>query len=765
MSLSRFNPNRSRYGIAVAALTVLVLIACVEIFGFNLAHWRTLSNDPQTLQLADASQHKAGSHIILGSGLRYSTASETLTVTDATSAYLDVSTNANSISSLTMHVREQHVALSDSQNVSVRIDTRAYDSSSKTANRTSSNAAENTEHAKNADGTASWSVSGTHTINAEVSSSLTMRVRPTSAQSSTTRIWIQEPNDTTLTISSITLNPRIPLNFSPLRMALMALAVAAVLALLPRSRLWSTQLDTSRKGQRWVMGITIAAIAIYGLVGIITSIAAFTPQQFHHPGSYTYDYNQYAYLADALLHGRPWLDLEVPQRFAQLADPYDVAARERLLGSGVTPIYWDYAFFNGRWYSYFGVIPAVLLYMPYQATTSLWVRNGLMLPTPAAMSLLTALGMIFAVLLVIRILRRHFPHASLATTVISVITVLLATNFPYLTSSGMFYTIPTAASLALTFMGLWFWLGARGSSARLSYAHIVAGSVCIAMNLGCRPTFILAALLAIPIFGPDAMKFIRTRHIKAFCTTLACGIIPAIVIVMPLLAYNYWRFGSITNFGNNYQITVTNMTQYTAPLSTMAPVIGYYLALPPNFTSSFPWVDYAPVPLNSWQYAEPALGGIFFIAPMLLMMAALPFLTSRLHQRHILASAYSMLGLGILLLLFNAYKAGFSWRYMLDFTWLFSLVSVLCIAEVLSHIPPRTSTDASSITTHDMGQFHSNEHAIAHQTLIQWIILALLFMTAIMSVLGVLLLSERNDPTSTLAIAQWFSITQWCSIA
>lgn len=752
MSLSRFSPNRSRLGITVAVLTALLLISCVEIFGFNLAYWQTLSNDSQTLQLADATQSGTGTDLILGSGLRYSRASGTLTITDATRAYLDISTDSSSVSSLTLHVSGQHIALSDSQNVNVRIDTLTNGSGRTTANGT--------------DAAASWSVSGTHTINALVSDSLTMQLRPASAQSATTRIWIQEPAKTTLTISSITLNPRVPLNISPLRIGLMALGVVVILALMPWSRLWSMRLDTSRTALHWFTGITIMTMVAFGLVGAITSIAAYQSQEFHNPGGYTYDYNQYAYLADALLHGRPWLELKVPQSFAQLADPYDVAVRERLLSRGVTPIYWDYAFFDGHWYSYFGVIPAVLIYMPYQAITSLWVSNGLMLPTPAAMSILTALGMIFAVLLVIRILQRHFPHSSLATTVICVVAMLLATNFPYLASSGMFYTVPFAASLALTFMGLWFWLGSRTSSSRLSYTHVVAGSACIAMNLGCRPTFILTALLAIPIFGPYALELIHTRRIRAFCTTLACGIIPAIAIFIPLLAYNYWRFGSITNFGNDYQITVTNMTQYKAPLSTIAPVIGYYLALPPNFTSAFPWVDYAPVPLNSWQYAEPALGGIFFIAPILLMMVALPLLTSRLRARHILASAYSMLGLGILLLLFDAYKAGFSWRYMLDFSWLFSLVSVLCIAEVLSRIPPHHQSNASSIMTRDMGKSQGSEQTTAQWTIAQWtitrgtisqwIILALLFITAIMGILGTLLLWERNDPTTSLALAQWF---------
>lgn len=66
------------------------------------------------------------------------------------------------------------------------------------------------------------------------------------------------------------------------------------------------------------------------------------------------------------------------------ADPYDVATRQRLLADGVSPVYWDYAFYQGHWYSYFGVVPALLLFLPYRAVTSLFVRWRAVCPAVAA---------------------------------------------------------------------------------------------------------------------------------------------------------------------------------------------------------------------------------------------------------------------------------------------------------------------------------------------------------------------------------------------
>lgn len=66
-----------------------------------------------------------------------------------------------------------------------------------------------------------------------------------------------------------------------------------------------------------------------------------------YEGTYTYDFDQYDYVARALLDGHAWLDLDVPDALRDAADPYDVATRQRLLADGVSPVYWDYAFYQG----------------------------------------------------------------------------------------------------------------------------------------------------------------------------------------------------------------------------------------------------------------------------------------------------------------------------------------------------------------------------------------------------------------------------------
>ena len=85
--------------------------------------------------------------------------------------------------------------------------------------------------------------------------------------------------------------------------------------------------------------------------------------------------------AQALLKGQLHLR-EAPPQMAQLADPYDPAQ--------YSPFYtFDLSYYQGRIYSYFGVVPPLLLFLPWrlltgsyptdQFGTGLFMTLGLML--------------------------------------------------------------------------------------------------------------------------------------------------------------------------------------------------------------------------------------------------------------------------------------------------------------------------------------------------------------------------------------------------
>lgn len=518
----------------------------------------------------------------------------------------------------------------------------------------------------------------------------------------TLRVWVEEPKGSVIPIEAVRANVHVPFSFSPARVALMAGVLLLIAALGPWSRLWRVRLDPSSRAQRWAFVALLAPFAVIAVTNIVWQVMYARPLTFHTTGGYTYEFEQYGRIADSLIHGRVSLDLPVPAELADAANPYDVATRERLLREGVTPIYWDHAFLDGRWYSYFGVLPAVLLFAPYRLLT------GRMLSSAAAMHLLLFLALLFTWLLVVRLVGRLAPRTSVAATLVALIFVPLAGNFGYLFFRTNFYSVPFAASLTLTALGLWLWVGAQtvkppltpidrwkvGSAPELSLPRLGLGALCIASNFGCRPTFCLAALLGFPLFRPQ---------IGALVSGLAAGLVPwrkalrapgvvvlaALVPIVPLMMYNHARFGSFLDFGTAYQMTVTDMTRFHEPLVNLVPLVGYYLLLPLRFAGSFPWVRLSPTPLPEWSFTEPMVGGLFVLCPLLLFAFVTPFLGRdgsrsdagrRPGRTPFLLVA---LALGVALTVFDAASAGLGWRYMCDFGWLFALAALPALLRVM----------------------------------------------------------------------------------
>ena len=276
---------------------------------------------------------------------------------------------------------------------------------------------------------------------------------------------------------------------------------------------------------------------------------------------------------------------------------------------------------------------------------------------------------------------------------------LLGSNASYLHFRLNFYSVPFAASLMFTTLGLWLWLKAtperhpgRGEHVHvgswsvagaqpLSLRYLAAGAACIAANFGCRPTFALSALLCFPIFWPQItslLQGLKSRSLppRRALRAPAAVIIPALIVVLPLMAYNVARFGSPLDFGNDYQMTVTDMTRFVQPTANFLPSVGAYLFLPLRFTSEFPFIGMTPMAFREWGYYELMAGGLFTACPLLLLALAAPFLRRRMHRSGYWGLATCSLALAVLLAVFDSHTAGLGWRYICDFGWMMAIAAL-----------------------------------------------------------------------------------------
>ena len=394
--------------------------------------------------------------------------------------------------------------------------------------------------------------------------------------------------------------------------------------------------------------------------------------------------NQYALLADALIEGKFVLDLPVSPDLAALPNPYDFKARAAF-GSEENPIFWDHAFYKGQYYSYFGVVPAVFLYVPVKLLT------GQSLPTPYAIAIIGTLTIVAMALLVYRIAKRYFGDtANLPVLIVAFLVTFAASNVCYLAFVARFYSVPILSSILCTSLGLWFWFGARKEmdygkqNYQLSSRHLFLGSFFMALNFGCRPQFMLASFLAFAVFGTELFKDRSLVSIRSAKQTV-CALLPYVLVIAPLVLYNYLRFGSLFDFGSHYNLTGFDMNSYKQPWSTTLSLLYSYSLQPLTILSQFPYFDVVEVVVpKGWAPTEPSFGGFLILNPCILLTLVLAlFAWRKLKESKLLVLGFMLIAFAVIVCIVDTRVAGFTQRYFSDFGLYLALA--FCFAFMALH--------------------------------------------------------------------------------
>lgn len=392
----------------------------------------------------------------------------------------------------------------------------------------------------------------------------------------------------------------------------------------------------------------------------------------------TQDGAQYNHLADSLLAGKVTLDLPKSEILLSMENPYDTPLRTELNAEAQEPIFWDYAFYDGEYYCYFGVLPCILTFLPVKALTGLNLRTDIAV-------------VFFAILVVwsIFFMLKQLQCAFFRKMTISGFVVGLLITY---TACGVFeqaffprlYPLPILSGYLFSTCCLTAWFKAKRISietGRISKAYLAIGAACAGCTLGCRPQFILVCLLALPLFWAE----IRNRRffsLKGIGNTLSV-ILPILIVAVPFLYYNYIRFGSITDFGAAYNLTGADMTSYQFDPYTIFVRSLEYLFMP--FTSSsagFPYIE----AVNNRGIAilmtnEPFFAGFVFLNPcMLLVFCLLSKRARTLINGHgkLLCFTLSCAVIALADIVIASYVSGVNMRYFADFSLYLILPCLIC---------------------------------------------------------------------------------------
>lgn len=244
----------------------------------------------------------------------------------------------------------------------------------------------------------------------------------------------------------------------------------------------------------------------------------------------------YSELVHGLLKGHLYLDVPVDPAMVAAKNPYAYDVW-RYHGWMV-----DASYYHGRYFLYFGVVPAVLFLLPYHLITGLdlWLGTADFYVASAAFVVLAAL--------ILRIRRRHFPDSSPAW----IVPVLLALGFNVgilsLIRRPWIYELPIASGL-LFVGGMLHALFASLESRRPACWLALAG-VCLGLAVGSRPPFLLAGASCAWVAGWHRWRQGPRSWRPLLALAVGFGAVFALI-----LAYNAGRFGNPLEFGLRYQLT------------------------------------------------------------------------------------------------------------------------------------------------------------------------------------------------------------------
>lgn len=469
-------------------------------------------------------------------------------------------------------------------------------------------------------------------------------------------------------LRAIHLNTPVPLQLSVLRLLLTTLLPVALYALL-RFPSFTESIEKRRRTLTFTTaGIT--AVLVFAAF-IITYILTFDPNVSYFARFQSTTGNQITKeLVDAFSAGQAHLLQEPSQELLELENPYDWSLRRE---SGVYAL-WDHLLFDGKYYSYYGIAPVLLLFWPFHKLT------GFYFPTSEAVFLFGAIGIICLSALFLELIKRFFPKLPVNIAIFSLIILQFSSGIWYCFAYDNFYEIAQAGGFMFTCAGAWLLLrsGVVGEG-KIRKTDLVLSAFCLSMAVLSRPTLALYCIVAVIflIFGYIKLRK-ETPAEKRKSETISywvCALICYVIIGGIQMLYNYERFGNFFDFGIQYSLTINDFTR--AQYHTDLALIGFwnFLFAFPKVEPNFPFVlsNFSDLSVNGYYFIanQNAVGILWRALPVFGYLGAVKAYKTLEKQNKI--KAILLIGscciLAPLIIIFSIWESGYGVRYCADFTW------------------------------------------------------------------------------------------------
>ncbi|MBV8938235.1 MAG: hypothetical protein JO089_00150 [Alphaproteobacteria bacterium] len=283
----------------------------------------------------------------------------------------------------------------------------------------------------------------------------------------------------------------------------------------------------------------------------------------------------YAMLGNAFLAGHTYLKMQPHPALAMLEDPYAPAQNQRYRLH-------DASLFEGKYYLYFGPVPALVLFVPVKLLTGYGLSDG-------DLTFILALTGTFCLSLLICLMAAREESIDRWGLLFVILSVGVGTWIPFMLRRPSFYEAAIAGAYCFSAMGaLFLWVSLHRRTHRSYWPGLA--SLCFGLAVGCRLSHVFNIILPAAAYL-FMLRYRKLRHGKWACAFWIFG--PWLACLAALGAYNYARFHSPFVTGWHYQLTIFNVhsSGFHSFKPWLAPYHAYFYLLKP-----LPWKDHLVFP-------------------------------------------------------------------------------------------------------------------------------------------------------------------------
>ncbi len=489
-----------------------------------------------------------------------------------------------------------------------------------------------------------------------------------------------------LLLNDISVNAKRSFDFSLLRILIVFLICVFIELFKPSSPLYKIKINGNNRLKRncftaFLYFQCIIFVFLVFINPVFTGIASKNYNSYKWSGSGIdfvpldmENHNQYDELARAFLNGKAYIDNnDIPDFLKDTNNPYDTSSRLTLSQLYGEDVRWDVSYYDGHYYVYFGIVPLLLMYLPFRI-----IFNA---PFPSSVGILV-FAVLFTVgvyLLLSLIVKHRFKNISFGTFFILLFAFVNCCGLIFLVKRPDFYSVPVITGMTFSVYGIYFWLKSLYETKKYRLNFFI-GSVFMALVAGCRPQLLLLSFAALPLF---CGHFFKDKHIlkKDGLKDFSVLLLPYIAVAAGIMYYNFIRFGSPFDFGSSYNLTTNDVTRRGFDIGRTGTGVFTYLFEPPVFTAVFPFLKYAEIETNycGKTIYENCFGGLFACIPVLWFIILLPKVKNLLKEKKLLGLTLCTLLTGFITVVVDTQAGGLLQRYYSDFGFIFFIASSIII--------------------------------------------------------------------------------------